>query len=130
MVRLNLALVLMLEERFDEAQKELEGCVERFRQSDQQNWLAVSQVFCLPHLARNRDWRVFDAYAEEAMGILRAQKFADTDLATVYEIAGSCAAAESERRRADEAYTMAAEQWRMLGRMAEANAASLRIGVD
>jgi tetratricopeptide (TPR) repeat protein len=130
LVRLNLALVLMLEEHFDEAQKELEGCVERFRQSDQKSFLAASQVFCLPNLARNRDWRVFDAYAEEAMGILRTQKFADADLATVYEIAGSCAAAESERRRADDAYAMAAEQWRFLGRMAEANAASLRIGVD
>ena len=128
LVRLNLALVLMDAKRFEEAHQEVAACIEFFGKTGQRTWFAVSQIFALPGLAVRRDWSLFDTHFEAGAADLRELGFADADLALVLETAGERAEADGERRRADQAFALAAEQWRALGRAEEANAASLRAG--
>lgn len=127
-VRLNLALVLMLDEQFEDAHREVMGCLQIFRDSSQPTWLAVSLVFALPGFAHRQDWSSFDEAINEASSELQAQGFADADVARVLEMAGEIARSAGEERRADRSFTLASEQWRGIGRAAEANAAALRVG--
>ncbi|MDE0882821.1 MAG: tetratricopeptide repeat protein, partial [Myxococcota bacterium] len=127
-VSLNLALVLMFDEQFEDAHREVMGCLQVFRDSAQPTWLAVSLVFALPGFAHRQDWTQFDEAIAEARNQLKAQGFAEADVARAFELAGDLAEVAGEQRRADLSFTLASEQWSGLGRAAEANAAALRVG--
>ena len=128
-VRLNLALMMMFEDRYDEAHDEVMACFEAFENGGHEIWLAVSYAFTLPGLAHQEAWVAFDEALDEAQARLERLSFADTDLARVLEMAGELASRSEEARRADRCFEQAAEQWRTLDCPAEANAAALRAGV-
>ena len=129
-VRLNLALVMMFDDRFEDAHSEVLSCFENFRKSGQESWIAVSYVFALPGLANLGEWKQFGDYFSEAVDRLNRLQFADADLARVFEIAGELAGQSEENRRADMCFEQAAQQWRILDCPAEANAAALRAGIN
>jgi tetratricopeptide (TPR) repeat protein len=128
-VRLNISLVLLLDGHYEEAHQEVVGCVEAFRESDQRVWVTVALILGLPGLASRRDWQYFDQWFEEGCKGLAEHTYSDPDLARVFEVAGELAEEQGESRRADQAFLAAADQWRLLERPAEANAASLRAGI-
>jgi hypothetical protein len=73
-------------------------------------------------------WFTRRAEKGKASRELRAEGFAEADVTPVLEMAGETARSAGEERRADRSFTLASEQWRGLGRAAEANAAALRVG--
>jgi tetratricopeptide (TPR) repeat protein/biotin operon repressor len=129
-VRLNLAIVMMLDDRFEDAHTEVLSCLQSFQGEGHESWLAIAYAFALPGCAHHGDWTDFDHYLTEATERLELLNFSDRDLAQVFEIAGELASANDEARRADLCFLQAAVQWRILDCPAEANAASLRAGVN
>ena len=74
-VRLNLALMMMFEDRYDEAHDEVMACFEAFENGGHEIWLAVSYAFTLPGLAHQEAWVAFDEALDEAQGAPRAAEF-------------------------------------------------------
>jgi len=115
MPRINLALLLLGQDRFADATRILEPAVEQLRAAGRRGLLGCALAAALPCRASERRWEAFARTLEEARELLRAGSIAETDVAEVVEQAGRVALVEGRPVEAADAWALATEQWRGAG---------------
>ncbi len=120
--QINLGLVLIERGRHVEAGEVLGRCLAAARRQRRTIIEIVVQLFLLPSLAVAGDWATFDRWLADAHAFLEARRICELDQARMAAEAARLCAAAGERERARRAWALAADQYRMLGRTADADA--------
>lgn len=120
MPRINLALLLLSEDRMADAARVLDPAIARLREAGRHGLLGCALAAALPCRAAERRWDVFLRTLQEARGLLRDTGIAEADVAEVVEHGGRLALMADQPGTAAEAWALAVEQWRGAGRREEA----------
>jgi len=124
----NLGFVLLERRRYSEARLKARAAVDALT-SQGRGLLATSgESVVFAASAGLQDWAAFDAAYAAITEALPRTGFVDPDLARSARLAGDLAAAAKQTRRARKAWTLAAEQWQALGRMADVLAVERLLG--
>ncbi len=116
MPRINLALLLLGQDRMADAARVLDPAIDRLRRTGRKGLLGCALATSVPCRAAERRWGAFDKATDEARALLRSSSIAEADVAEALELGGRLAAFEGEPRRAADAWALAVEQWRGAGR--------------
>jgi tetratricopeptide (TPR) repeat protein len=119
-MRLNLGQVLLEREQWGEARKIVRRAVATLIALGRGGLAPAGEIIACAASAGLRDWPAFDRHLEAAASGSRETGFLEPDLATCARRAGDLAQSAREPRRARRAWRLAADQWRGMGRMAEA----------
>ncbi len=114
--QLNLALVLMQRGLVVEARDTLLAVLATLERSGRKAYQGVVHALLLPSMALLLDWDGWDRHAGRARELLTASGIADVDVAEALEDAARHAEAADRRLLAGDALSMAAAQWRALGK--------------
>ena len=120
LVEANLGLVLAEQQRWAEARATLAESLAMFERAGRLPFAAAVHAALLPCAAGLRDWPAWDAHVERAAALLAETGLAEPDVAASASAAGRLARAAGEPARARAAFDIALQQWRRLGRDAEA----------
>ncbi|MAO84680.1 MAG: hypothetical protein CMH50_12500 [Myxococcales bacterium] len=115
-VAMNLALTLMNQESFDEAEEYLNRAVAELKGLGSAGWLIYAQTLLLPCLIARQDWAHFTEAFVEAQAKVKKAGIVDGDLAWSLEKAGDLARAEEQSQAARDCYGFALSQWQQLKR--------------
>ena len=121
MARLNLALVLLARERWREARSELQ----RFKVAVATGYplaRAASHAGLAACAAHSKDWTDVQRNLLHVRSATEEGVIHDVDLANLLQLTGTLAAVNGQRRHARQALKLALNQWRALGREAQAKA--------
>jgi tetratricopeptide (TPR) repeat protein len=125
--RLNLALVMIQQEKFGGAMPLIEHAHETFERSGSRARRGLTHLMLLICGVGQGHWIDWEYHMAEARGILADTGFVDVDLAMCAVTVGDLAAAQNFMLRASEAWDLALDQWLSLDRPAEAGRVRQRI---
>ncbi|MBU48187.1 MAG: hypothetical protein CL920_05755 [Deltaproteobacteria bacterium] len=117
--KVNLGLVLVERERYQEAFSMLEEGLEIFEEQGRKGFIGAVHAFLLPCLAYHRYWQSFDEHQLQAKEILKQTSLLDADIARLTSIAGDLACEAKQFKRAKEAYQLSLSQWQELDQQEE-----------
>ncbi|MCA9562357.1 MAG: tetratricopeptide repeat protein, partial [Myxococcales bacterium] len=113
--QINLALVLLLEQKYAEARVLLERTGKQLQEGGRNWFLGAVHAAMLSCAADASDWSQFDLHCEQAATLLTDSYAPDGDVAWTLQHGGDLAANAGEVERAARAYDMAKSQWEGLG---------------
>jgi len=116
----NLGFVLLERRRYAEARLRARAAVDALNAQGRGLLATSGESVVFAASAGLADWDAFDRAFEAITEALPRTGFVDPDLARSARLAGDLAAAAGKKRRARRAWTLALEQWKALGRMADA----------
>ncbi len=111
----NLGLVLLTQERYDDARDVLESALERLEATGRRWFLGAVHVALLCCAAATDRWVDWDAHLERGCALVTETAAVAKDLAWTAELAGRLAADAGQDRRATGALQLAQSQWRAVG---------------
>ena len=114
--RLNLGLVLLAREEFEQAHEIIESVRETLGERGEPSQMWAVHCELLPSLAVRGDWDAWDHHFAAATSLLSDLGLSDGDAAWLLGLAGERAAMAGDPVRARHAYEQALLQWRALGR--------------
>jgi tetratricopeptide (TPR) repeat protein len=123
---LNAAMVLMERGRFDQAEPLVSRCAVVFERQGRSGLVAATHAVLLPCIAHRGDGAEFDLHVARAEDGLRATGFVEDDIARVAVAAGDLWSAKADPIRAARCWALAEDQYRRMGRAAEAEALAAR----
>ncbi len=112
--RLNLALVLIEDQRFEQAELMLIEARTELRSTGGRGLLVAVEAVLLPCLAHRKDWGAFDHHLAEALDLLASTGMNDPDIARPTQLAGTIARDAGQHIRARQALNIALQQWTSL----------------
>lgn len=124
---INLGLLLVEQERWDDALEVLRPLGRRVERQKRGPMQAAVAVALLPCLAQVGAFEEFDEEARHATALLEETGFVDADIARKATQAGVAAAAAGQTERAHAAFSIARGQWAGLGKTAEVAAVDERL---
>ena len=124
---INLGLLLVEQERWDDALDILRPLGETVARQKRGPMQAAVSVALLPCLAQVGDFEAFDQEAARAAELLSETGFVDADIARKATQAGAAATAAGEADRARVAFAIARDQWTGLGKGDEVDAVDSRL---
>ncbi|MBA2664347.1 MAG: protein kinase [Bradymonadaceae bacterium] len=127
-VRLNLALVLLAQDQFDQALPSIRLFLEHMLPTGRMGMIGVGHAVLLPCMAAAADTAGFDYHATLAAENLHASGFVDQDLGVVFELAARQCMVHADLPRARRAYELALLQWSALGNDAQVAYLRERLG--
>lgn len=114
--KLNISLVLIYRERFDEARTLLEELLSFLQERKQRDLEGIAHLSMLPCAAFSQDWSAWKYHIEQAHALLNEVGFCDVDSAQVAQLAGDMARNMGAEKEAIAAYELSSRQWELLGR--------------
>jgi len=114
-VRINLALVFLLDERHERARPHLDRARQDIRLSNSKPFTAAVALALCEVEANARNWSVFDAHLDVVVEALGATGFVDIDVAKSAERAGNLARRHGEDERAGRMWRLAMWQRTAMG---------------
>ncbi len=124
---INLALTLMAQRRFEEADDLLSEAAQALKRHDSRALYGVALCMLAACAAGRGRWSSFDSYLERGAAILRPIGLADIDLAIAAMQTAERAEEAGEHERARMVLGLALEQYELLGREADAAAVRARL---
>lgn len=118
--KLNITLVLLQREQYDEAKSLVEETLVSLSQTGQRDLEGIAHLCMLPSVVAHTHWDEWDLHFEAARLRLEETGVCDVDSAKILETAGEMAANAGEVTRAKAAFLLSHEQWTLLGREDEA----------
>jgi len=125
---LNRGLIRLQRDDFIEAEAVFTDSLVTVGDGGREDLEAYCHIGLLSCLAHRCEWERFDHHLSLAKKILTRTGMADRDLAWPAERGGDRAVAEGERRRAEEAWKIAQDQWHRVGATEQANRLAKRLG--
>jgi serine/threonine protein kinase/tetratricopeptide (TPR) repeat protein len=125
--RVNLGLTALAAGRYDDARAGLEPSLRDLEALGWQGASACAGVALAACAGQRGDWSAWDRLAG-SFGTLRQQGLVEPDAAWCAELAGDLALQRGERGRAQQAYALALEQWRLSGNEERASRVSAALG--
>jgi tetratricopeptide (TPR) repeat protein len=123
---LNAALVLLERGAFGEAEALVSRCAVVFERQGRSGLVAATHAVLLPCIAHRGDGAEFDLHVARAEDGLRATGFVEDDIARVALAAGDLWSGNADPIRAARCWALAEDQYRRMGRAAEAEALAAR----
>ena len=105
--QVNLALILLERDRFENAREALNAALERFESQRQWSLAGAAHAYLLPSCAAARDWRAFDRHVEASHRMVSETGYADPDGARLARRAADMAEAIGVPDRAASARRLA-----------------------
>lgn len=123
----NLGLTLIERGQYLEARRILTAVLQVFRREGRVMYASYVNAYLLPCAAVAQDWEAFARHLSDAGVALAELGVVDLDIARMATLAGDIAATLGQTGRAREAYALATQQWRGLGRADSAQAVLDRV---
>ncbi|MBA2663354.1 MAG: tetratricopeptide repeat protein [Bradymonadaceae bacterium] len=112
----NLGMVLMAQAKFAQADPIMRQVLTTLLPTRRGGYIGLAHMGMLPGCAARADWTAWDHHVSEAALHLEQSAMIDIDLAQVAEMAAQLARDGGQSARAREAFDLALNQWRALGR--------------
>jgi hypothetical protein len=106
--------------RYAEARVLLERALPDLAERGQRGAMGAWHACLLPALAHARDWAAWDACIERVRALHAESRFLDPDMPRMEDLAGRLAKDAGEPARARDAWALACEHWRAIGRPEDA----------
>ncbi len=119
----NLALLLILRERYAEARRIVESILPVVERGGRQVYRGYLHAYLLPCTAAAGDWPDFTRHLNAAREALVETRLVDADIAEIARLAADLCLHADQRGHARAAWELALDQWQKVGRTAEAAAA-------
>jgi tetratricopeptide (TPR) repeat protein len=110
----NLGLVLLTRERYDEARKVFIDGAKSCEEVGRLGFLGAVHTALLCCAAKAEDWDAYDDHYERASSLLSSTALVDADIAWPAQLAGDIAQESKQRERASKAYQLARQQYQAL----------------
>jgi tetratricopeptide (TPR) repeat protein len=119
---LNLGLVLLTRERYDEAREVFIDGAKSCEEVGRLGFLGAVHTALLCCAAKAEDWTAYDDHFERAEQLLRSTALVDADIAWPARLAGDIARDTKQDARARKAYQLAKQQYEALNDQEQVNA--------
>ena len=130
LIEARVALAEIGRARFAEARQILESARQKLERRGMRKRTAALRVWLLPCCAADADWRSFDAHLSAAGDLLQETGYVAVDVARLAAWGGDLAFASGQAGRARLAWTLALEQWLVLGWEDEISGLQKLLGAD
>lgn len=121
-VQLNLAIILIEREQYARAKAAVSGVIETMQATGAHQFLGAAHLMLLACAASEERWDEWDERFARATELLDESGQVYADLARLTTIAGRLARDAGQKKKSDDAYTLAGHQWRTLGQTERAAA--------
>ena len=126
-VTMNLALTMLVRERFAAARDRLNHVLPRFEAVGREGFKTYALAGLMVAYAGLADWDAYDRAYAAAASLSESTKLVDNDLAICFEQAGDLAAQHGMRERALQAFELALGQWTQIDLAARVDAVRAKL---
>lgn len=127
-VTMNLALTMLVRERYAAARDRLLHVLPRFEAVGREGFKTYALAGLMASYAGLEDWDEYDQAYVECRALSESTKLVDNDLAICFEQAGELAAAHQMHERARRALQLALDQWTQIGFEERVEAVAAKLG--
>lgn len=126
-VKMNLALTMLVRERYAAARDQLRQVLPRFEAVGREGFKTYALAGLMAAYAGLPDWDEYDVAYVECQALSESTKLVDNDLAICFEQAGDLAAHHGMAERAQRAYELALTQWTQVDLSARVDAVRAKL---